>query len=104
MSLVNSMHSPSPLLSRFGRITQLVFKQINSHSLHVLFDVHFPIERLHIEVEELLVIGVHVAPQLLHVVIRKRPFVGAEKADNVGELVDFLVSFQQSAQDFYLNK
>lgn len=98
-----AFRSPSPLLPRRSRITQLVFKQINSHALHVLFDVFFPVERLHVEVEELLIVGVQIAPKLLHVVVREGPFVGAEEADDVGELVDFLVSFQQSSVEFDLN-
>lgn len=84
---------PSPLLPRLGSIAQLVFEQIDAHPLHVLFDVFFPVERLHVEVEEFLIVGIHVAPKLLHIVIRKSPFIGAEETDDVGELVDLFVSF-----------
>jgi hypothetical protein len=76
-------------------VTQLVFEQINAHAFHVLFDVLLPVERGQVEVEQLLVFGAEIQPKLLHVVVREGPLVGAEEADDVCKLVDFLVSFQQ---------
>ena len=52
---------------------------------HVVVEVIVPVQLFHAERKQLFVLGLELAPQLLHVVVVETPAVRAEVRQNAGE-------------------
>lgn len=84
---------PIPPTSCCRQRRQIVFEQVQTHSLDIMIRILHPVHVTHIEIKHSLVGERQAAPQALNIVVREHPFVGAKVRNDVAELVDFLVHF-----------
>lgn len=88
-------HQLVVLHGALGDGVQGVLQQVHPGPPRVRVKVHVPVEVVHVELEQLLILLFHPLPQGLDVCVLEVPLVHGKVGDDVAEFIDLLVALYQ---------